>query len=65
MAEQLEDEPARAARACRYKLRCLARETDSGKKREKLLRFLLSRGFDMETALTAVRDAVSGDDGNF
>lgn len=64
MAEQTADEPARAARACQYKLRCLARETDPGKIRGKLLRFLLSRGFDMETALAAVRDAVSGGNGN-
>ena len=65
LAEQIEGESARAARACQYKLRCLARETDARRKREKLLRFLLARGFSTETALEAADAALSGDAGEF
>ncbi len=65
LAEQAGDEPARAVRACQYKLRCLARESDSGRKREKVLRFLLARGFSMDIALTTVNEALSGEAGDF
>lgn len=53
LAEQADGEEERAVAACRYKLRCLERETDRRKKREKVIRFLLGRGFAMSVAVKA------------
>ena len=46
-----EDEAAAARNAGMSKLRLLTREKDMRKKREKLFRFLISRGFSPETVL--------------
>lgn len=57
LAEQEAGEDDRALAACRFKLRCLERETDKRKKREKVLRFLLGRGFSMAAAAKAWKSA--------
>ena len=49
-----------ARSAAESKLRLLVREKDVRKKREKLFRFLMSRGFSCETAGSLVREMVSG-----
>jgi len=49
-----EDESGAALSAGMTKLRLLAREKDMRKKKEKLFRFLISRGFSPETALDAI-----------
>ena len=49
-----EDEAAAARNAGMSKLRLLTREKDMRKKREKLFRFLISRGFSPETALDTI-----------
>ena len=54
LAEQAEGEEERALAAAAFKLRCLARETDRRKLREKILRFLLSKGFSMTMAKMAL-----------
>ena len=51
-----EDEAAAARSAGMTKLRLLSREKDMRKKREKLFRFLISRGFSSETALDAMTE---------
>jgi len=43
-----------AREAAAYKLRLLSRETDSRKKRDKLYRFLLGRGFSFDDIKTVV-----------
>ena len=43
--QNAEAEPEAARRACEYKLKLLVRETDLFKKRQKLYRYLASRGF--------------------
>ena len=53
LSEQADGEEERSLAACRFKLRCLERETDRRKKREKVIRFLLGRGFTMSTAVNA------------
>lgn len=55
---EAEKEAARSA--AESKLRLLVREKDVRKKKEKLFRFLISRGFDCETAGNLVREMVSG-----
>lgn len=50
------DETAAARSAGMTKLRLLSREKDAGKKREKLFRFLISRGFSPETALDTMTE---------
>lgn len=52
--EEPEAELSAALRACASKAPSLARETDPRKRREKLLRFLASRGFSAETARRAL-----------
>ncbi len=52
----------RADGAAAYKLRLLIRESDMRKKREKCLRFLLSRGFDMGTAVAAYNRALAAEE---
>ena len=49
-----EDEAGAALNAGMTKLRLLAREKDMRKKKEKLFRFLISRGFSPETALGTI-----------
>ena len=49
-----EDEAGAALSAGMTKLRLLAREKDMRKKKEKLFRFLISRGFSPETALDTI-----------
>lgn len=49
-----EDEADAALSAGMTKLRLLAREKDMRKKKEKLFRFLISRGFSPETALDTI-----------
>lgn len=49
-----EDESGAALNAGTTKLRLLAREKDMRKKKEKLFRFLISRGFSPETALDTI-----------
>ena len=51
-----EDEANAARSAGMAKLRLLNREKDARKKKEKLFRFLLSRGFSPETALDAAAE---------
>ena len=51
-----EDEANAARSAGMTKLRLLGREKDARKKKEKLFRFLLSRGFSPETALNVMTD---------
>ena len=51
-----EDEANAARSAGMAKLRLLSREKDARKKKEKLFRFLLSRGFSPETALAAAAE---------
>ena len=51
-----EDEAAAARNAGMSKLRLLTREKDMRKKREKLFRFLISRGFSPETVLGILSD---------
>ncbi len=48
------DHLSSAREAATYKLRLLSRETDSRKKRDKLYRFLLGRGFSFEDIKTVV-----------
>ncbi|MBQ8753942.1 MAG: regulatory protein RecX [Lentisphaeria bacterium] len=48
MAQIAESEPEAARRACEYKLRLLVRERDPFKKRQKLYRYLASRGFSAD-----------------
>lgn len=55
-----EDEADAARSAGMTKLRLLSREKDARKKREKLFRFLLSRGFSPETALDAMGELLGG-----
>jgi len=47
-------EAERAAEALAYKLRLLARESDPRKKREKAFRFLVSRGFSIDSCRAAI-----------
>jgi len=54
LTPEAEAEAARSAAS--VKLRLLTREKDAGKKREKLFRFLISRGFSPETAAGTVRE---------
>ncbi len=51
---QMEAEPEALQSALDFKLRTLTRETDPRKKREKLFRFLVSRGFPFDL----IRDAL-------
>jgi regulatory protein len=51
-----EDEAEAARSAGTAKLRLLTREKDGRKKREKLFRFLISRGFSPETSLDAMSE---------
>ena len=54
-----EDERAAAKSAAEGKLRLLVREKDKRKKREKLFRFLLSRGFSPGVTGETVRELLS------
>ena len=45
LEQNADSEPEAARRACEYKLKLLSRETDPLKKRQKLYRYLASRGF--------------------
>lgn len=49
-----EEEPRRCLEAAQYKLRLLSRETDTRKRREKLLRYLAGRGFRAESVRYAL-----------
>ena len=53
-----ENESEAARSAAEGKLRLLVREKDPGKKREKLFRFLISRGFTPEVTAKTVREMV-------
>lgn len=55
-----EAEKEAARNAAESKLRLLVREKDVRKKKEKLFRFLISRGFNCEIAGNLVREMVSG-----
>ena len=55
-----EDETDAARSAGISKLRLLTREKDMRKKREKLFRFLISRGFSPETALDVMSELLKG-----
>ena len=55
-----EDETAAARNAGTAKLRLLTREKDGRKKREKLFRFLISRGFSPETAIDTLSELLGG-----
>jgi len=52
--QQMESEPEALQSALEFKLRTLTRESDPRKKREKLFRFLASRGFPFDL----IRDAL-------
>lgn len=56
IAGLLSSEPERAKNALAFKLKLLQKESDPRKKREKCLRFLLSRGFSLATASAAYRE---------
>ena len=62
LSEQADGEEERALNACRFKLRCLMRETDMRKKREKVIRFLLGRGFSMAASVKAWECTKNSDD---
>jgi regulatory protein len=59
--EQLspEDEAAAALNAAEGKLRLLTREKDMRKKREKLFRFLISRGFSPDVAARTLQEVLT------
>ena len=57
-AELVDGEADRAMECARYKLRLLSRETDPRKRREKLWRFLLSRGFPPDIVREAAENAL-------
>ncbi len=57
-AELAEGEADRARDCARFKLRLLSRENDPCKRREKLWRFLLSRGFPPDIVREAVEDVL-------
>jgi len=57
LAPTEEDERERALLALDYKLRCLPGDLDPRKKREKLFRFLVGRGFPLELVREVVRSA--------
>ena len=59
ISELFSTELERAQNALAFKLRLLAREKDPRKKREKALRFLLSRGFSLSVAAEAYRTALN------
>lgn len=62
LAELSPDDEENAARnAAAGKMRLLVREKDPGKKREKLFRFMISRGFSPELSGRISRELISGE----
>jgi regulatory protein len=57
LEEAAATEAERAAEALAYKLRLLANESDPRKKREKAFRFLVGRGFSLDSCRTAIEAA--------
>lgn len=57
-----DDEIEAAERAMEGKLRLLSRETDSRKKREKLFRFMISRGFSPDLIFKLMEKYSANDD---